>query len=436
MRSLVATALRNFLRHLRRYRVLAAALLIITLALTMVLSVVLGLRESLHEKASRYFAGDAVVVGFAGGGGSLIEDSETVRDAIRRLEAHGEVELLSRAERSTYYESQSIELFFSGYWTKQRRLVGVQWDLERSVLENLHFVAGGVPEAGDRRGGLISTATADLLHIGVGDELLVSIRSDRGRTNTVELIVRGIYAESSFFGYTTYLQRRTLNELREAPEDRVNEIGVYVADPIRHEDEAAQFLVAQLSKELPSFGVLDTRSAYEKASGEKVDKRHYGVVTVGAQLAEINDIIGAITIIAGLIMLMFLAIVVVGVANTFTMVVWERTREIGTLRALGMQKGRAVISFLIEAGLLGLSAAAAGLLLGLLALEAVRKLVEFPPNFVTTLFLTQGRLQWILPAWGVALVLALVVGSCLFGSLRAALRAGKMRPVEALSRHK
>jgi len=48
--------------------------------------------------------------------------------------------------------------------------------------------------------------------------------------------------------------------------------------------------------------------------------------------------------------------------------------------------------------------------------------------------LTQGRLRWILPEWGILMIGVLVLAASLLGSLRSALRAGRMRPVDALHR--
>ena len=432
---LLYTAWRNFLRNLKRYRVVLVALVLISAVLTAVLAVALGVRQSVYQKASRYFAGNVVVVGYSGDGRSRIESTAQVEAAVAAIETHG-LSIRTFSRRSTYYELSHIELFFSGYYLKQRRLVGVEWQLERPVLADFYFTEGGVPAAGDESAILISTATAEQLHIGVGDQVTVSIRSDRGRTNTADLIVRGIFAESSFFGYQSYLHRETLNHLREAPEEMVNEVGVYLNNPIRNEQLAARVLKAELAERVPTFGVMKTRDQYSTQSRKKRDRLQYGVVTVGAQLEEIEDLLGALTIVAGVIMLMFLGIVVIGVGNTFTMVVWERTREIGTLRAMGMQRPRVVVSFLIEAAILGVAGVVLGLAIGTGLLEVLKQSYEFAPNMVTTLFLTRGRLPWLLPLWGVAAVALLVVGACIAGSLRAALRVGKLSPVEALASRK
>ena len=205
---------------------------------------------------------------------------------------------------------------------------------------------------------------------------------------------------------------------------------------IRNEDRATLLLTRELGLVLPVFSVMETREQYTEQASKNRDEREYGVVSVSAQLKEIEYLIGATTIIAGVVILMFLGIVVVGVSNTFTMIVWERTREIGTLRALGMQRPRAVLSFLIESAFLGFGGVFLGMMLGVGVLEIVRYTVRFPPTMVSTLFLTQGRLQWLLPVWGVFLITVLVAGASILGSLQASLRAGRLSPAEALSRGK
>ncbi|MDA3951643.1 MAG: FtsX-like permease family protein [Spirochaeta sp.] len=464
--AFITAAWRNYSRNLKRYRVLLIALVVISVALVFVTGTLFGLQEAVRTKASRYFAGDLVVLGFDGSGGSTIPDADTVlsvAETFARDQGPGIVTTVS--QRSTHYDTLGIELFYVGYWTRQRRLVGVEWQRERPVLADFDFVQGGVPEDGDETAVLISSATADHLGIAVGEELTISIRSDRRRINTGDYIVAGIYNETSFFGYTTYLHRRALNGLREAPEDNVNEIGLYLssdvgvalpriggdtkpsqsADPQDNSAAPAgaptqngEFMIASALTEelaaagLPVFPVLTDRTAYENAASAKREQRQYGVVTVGAQLAEITELLTAITIIAGAIMVLFLGIVVVGVSNTYTMVVWERTREIGTLRAMGMQRPRTVLFFLIEAIFLGGTAVVVGGALGVGLLWGVERWVTFPPNAFTTLFLTAGRLAWTIPAWSLFAIAALVIGASVAGAGRAAVRAGAIHPVEAM----
>lgn len=435
MSRLFLHAARTFVRNLHRYRVVLFALTLVVAVLVFVLGSVAGMRDTLREKAARYFAGDVVALGFEGGGRSRLDEREAVEEAVREVTGAGagaDIPVRAVSRRSTYYETRDISLFFSGYWTQQRRLVGVEWERERPALSRFDFAAGGVPEDGDGEAVLISTAAAESLQVGVGDELLVAIESGRGRANTAELTVRGIYRESSFFGYTTYMERRALNRLKEVPEERVNEIGLYLDRPTRDEARAAEALSAALAERLPSFGVVTDREGYEQTAAARREERHYGVVTVGAQLSEITELLEAVTIIAAVVVLLFLGIVVVGVGNTFTMIVHERSREIGTLRAVGIPRGRLVALFLLESLFLGVGGVILGVALGYAALAALHAWVPFPPTAWSTLFFVGGRLPYRLTPGLIAAVAGLALFAGTAGALRAARRAGRVAPVDAL----
>jgi ABC-type lipoprotein release transport system permease subunit len=432
MISLLLHAGRSYLRNLHRYRVVILAFVVVVSVLVFVLGTAQGLQETIREKAARYFAGDVVVLGYDGSGDSLIEKPEAVLDAVEQAAERSGLDYRAVSRRSTHYKQLDISLFYAGYWTQQRRLVGVEWGRERPVLQSFDFASGGVPEAGDRDAVLVSTAVAEELKLRVGDRLIVSITSSRGRANTAELTVRGIYREASFFGYTTYMQRHALNRLKEVPEGRINEIGVYLERPRQNQGRAARAITEALGQTLPTFPVIEKREGYNEAAGANRDGREYGVVTLEAQLTEIQDLLGAVTIIATLIIVLFLGIVVVGVGNTYSMIVYERTREIGTLRALGMQRPRTIALFLLESLFLGATGVAAGMAAGVGALEAVRVWAEFPPSAWSTIFLVGGHLQWSLDAGTLGMVAGIAVGASLLGALRASLRAGLIRPVDAL----
>ncbi|MCS6937185.1 MAG: ABC transporter permease, partial [Candidatus Bipolaricaulota bacterium] len=111
----------------------------------------------------------------------------------------------------------------------------------------------------------------------------------------------------------------------------------------------------------------------------------------------------------------------IGVMNTMMMSVFERTREIGILRAVGWRRGRVLQMVLGESLSLGALAAIAGTLLGWGLARAVVLLPQarglIAPAYSSELFLK-------------ALALALIVG--LLGGLYPAYRASKILPQEAL----
>jgi len=110
-----------------------------------------------------------------------------------------------------------------------------------------------------------------------------------------------------------------------------------------------------------------------------------------------------------------------GVLNTMVMAVFERTREIGVLRALGWRRRRVLALILGESLALGLIGATFGT--GL-AFAGVRALAGLPS--------TGGFISPHLPPAAVALGLGLGVSLSVVGGLYPALRGAGLDPTEAL----
>jgi putative ABC transport system permease protein len=110
-----------------------------------------------------------------------------------------------------------------------------------------------------------------------------------------------------------------------------------------------------------------------------------------------------------------------GVMNTTTMSVFERTRELGLLRAIGWSRRRLLAMILCEALVISICGAAVGLAVGYLAVEALKETPElvgvFQPAYPVDIF---GR------------SLGIAFGMALAGGLYPAVRATLLRPIEAL----
>jgi putative ABC transport system permease protein len=108
-----------------------------------------------------------------------------------------------------------------------------------------------------------------------------------------------------------------------------------------------------------------------------------------------------------------------GGMNTMYTAVAGRTREIGTLRALGFSGASILVSFLVEAVLIGAAGGALGVALGWLVHGARVNVMTASIQFAVTPSVA---------ATGIALSVA--VG--LLGGLPPALRAARLKVVEAL----
>ncbi len=156
----------------------------------------------------------------------------------------------------------------------------------------------------------------------------------------------------------------------------------------------------------------------------------YHVQTWRELRTSLADVIGIQQMILGVVSFVFLIIAVVGVVNTMLMSVMERTREIGTMLALGVRRRQVLALFLIEAAALAILGVIGGSVLGFGSVGAIRALGGIPLHPPGS-----PALIAILPAPPSWLVLASVL-ACTLGSLLAAawpaFRASRLRPVEAL----
>jgi ABC-type antimicrobial peptide transport system permease subunit len=121
--------------------------------------------------------------------------------------------------------------------------------------------------------------------------------------------------------------------------------------------------------------------------------------------------------------LSFLSIFVggIGIMNAMLMSVYERTREIGTLRALGWRRRRVVGMMVREALVLGLIGGIAGILFGM-GLSALLGLEPTMGAYLKPAYTAPVLLQ--------AIAVALVLGSV--GAVYPAWRAANLSPIEAL----
>jgi putative ABC transport system permease protein len=89
------------------------------------------------------------------------------------------------------------------------------------------------------------------------------------------------------------------------------------------------------------------------------------VVTLGQVDGAIGDTLGRVFTVFDALAAVAVLIAALGIVNTLTINVIERVREIGILRAAGMTRRQVWRSVVVEAGVLGLSGAVLGIVLGL-----------------------------------------------------------------------
>jgi ABC-type antimicrobial peptide transport system permease subunit len=210
-------------------------------------------------------------------------------------------------------------------------------------------------------------------------------------------------------------------------DNRYKIVGIYETGTA-YEDGAGMLALREAQRLLGrprsvSFIFVDVNKPSEAESVRATLERRFpeAQVSLSSEFAQDSDTMAqmdAMTAVIGL-----LAVVVGGivVANTMMMSIYERTREIGTLRALGWRKRRILGQVMQESLMLCLLAGLFGSILGV----AFVWLIGMVPG--VNAYLT---IRWDTQTFLRAVVLALAVG--LVAGLYPAWRASRMQPVEAL----
>lgn len=153
---------------------------------------------------------------------------------------------------------------------------------------------------------------------------------------------------------------------------------------------------------------------------------------MGEQILKLASALNVITLVAVLILFV---VVLTGVVNTLRMTVRERTREIGTLRSLGMQASQVRTLFLLETSLLALFSSLAGTALAGLAMFGLSRMSFTIEGNPLSILLVRGHLVFVtgfLPTLG---QIALVTGMAVLAAWRPAVQASKLSPADALRHH-
>ncbi len=134
--------------------------------------------------------------------------------------------------------------------------------------------------------------------------------------------------------------------------------------------------------------------------------------------------------VSSLVSVVFMLLMLLGVANTMLMSVLERTREVGTMMAVGLTRAGVRRLFLLEALMLGAIGGASGLALtALITLGLGRRgLHVTPPNATMAI----DVYPYMTVSFTVGMALVAMLGAVVF-SLYPAIRASRLRPVEALA---
>jgi ABC-type lipoprotein release transport system permease subunit len=148
-------------------------------------------------------------------------------------------------------------------------------------------------------------------------------------------------------------------------------------------------------------------------------------------MGDFQKYMAVVHLVTDILITVLMIVVIIGILNTLAIAIRERTREIGTLRAIGMQRGKVLWLFVLEMGLLALLGTSAGAVLGVLlgvGLTAAR--IHVPDAM--QIFLVQERLAFVLDPGAIVRYVVVLTVLVVLASLLPARRAARLRPVTAM----
>jgi len=199
--------------------------------------------------------------------------------------------------------------------------------------------------------------------------------------------------------------------------DGENMARYYQDDPLLYTDQEPGF----------SLQLKAQNASQVDAIAKAVKNLGFSATTPNEILAQINSTFNVIQIGLAAFGVIALVVAAIGIINTLIMAIYERTREIGVMKAVGATRNSIRMLFTVEGGALGFLGGVVGVVLAIVFGKAL--------NFIgarTFLSSFPGFKMSVFSIWLILGVIALTTVISLIAGLYPANRAARLDPVDAL----
>jgi ABC-type lipoprotein release transport system permease subunit len=399
-------AWRNIWRHRRRTIIIVAAMGFGLSLMMMYDGLVDGFNQAIYGNAIKVLGGNIQVhaEGYGSGAGQkpllALPDDARVLEAVRDLPG---VVAATRRINTGGLASSREGAFAVG-------ITAIEPELEQAVnLAGQNVVAGRALTADDTDAVFVGKGLAEAMGVGVGDRITLTGRAAHEQMRRRTMTVVGIYdlGMPDIEKLTAYISLAEAQSLYDLP-GQSTEVAVFL-DRIGGERD----LIDTLTPTLPGYEIASFEDSYPELQ--------YALASKG----QVMDIFSVI----------ILGIAGIGILNLLLMAVYERTREIGVLGALGLKPRQISLLFILEGTFIGLVGVAAGIVLGLAFNGMMRAVgLDFTAYASMTSY-TALITDKVYPSWGVSRLLSRGLTVAIIAALAAvipALEAARRDPAEAL----
>ncbi|HEX4336477.1 MAG TPA: FtsX-like permease family protein [Polyangiaceae bacterium] len=425
-------ALLNLVEHRRRTIFLGSAVAVVTMLLVLLTALSTGVRQTLIHSATTLSTGHLNIGGFykvtAGQAGPIVTDYEKVLGVAQK--ALPEMDFAVERGRGWAKVVADRGSF-------QSAINGIDIGAEPAFKKALDIESGNIDDLAKPNTILVFEAQAKKLELKVGDAVTISSQTTRGVANTIDCRVAAIARDIGLLSqWNTFIPNESLRTLYQLRPDVTGAIQIMLKP--QYVEHLAP-LAARLRSSLEQAGYRvmepDARPFWMKfqtVSREDWTGQKYDVTTWEDELQFLMWTLTALNGISIVLVVILIAIMVTGIMNTLWIAIRERTREIGALRAIGMQRGAVARLFLMEASALGLLGGCVGVVLGA-GVAALVNAAHIPVPKAAQLFLMADTVHLAVEPGAVMFAIVLITLVSGAAALYPSLRAARLRPVDAMS---
>jgi ABC-type lipoprotein release transport system permease subunit len=423
---------RNLLRHTRRTIFLGVALAAVTALLVLLQGLTAGIRGTMLRSATTLSSGHLNVGGFfkvtAGQSAPLVSDYAKVLGVVKK--AIPEMDFVVQRGRGwarVVSDTGSIQSGINGLDIKD----------EPAFKQVVQVVSGNLDDLAQPNTMLVFEGQLKKLGVKVGDAVTISAQTTRGASNTIDCRVVAIARDVGLLSqWSVFVPTDTLRNLYQIRPDATGVLQIHLK-PNDLQDLGTRAARLRNDLEKAGYKVMDSDPRafwfkFEVVNREEWTGQKLDVTTWEDEISFLTWTIALLDGLTLVLMIILIAIVVTGIMNTMWIAIRERTREIGALRAIGMQRRSVLRMFIFESLLLGLGGTVVGAALGAgLAAFINSRSLTMPQGM--QLFLMSDRLQLaVQPPSVVVAVISITLVSAL-AAIYPSVRAARLRPVAAMS---
>jgi putative ABC transport system permease protein len=438
----IRIAVRNVIRQKKRSLLLGGAVAFGFFIITLMNSLVAGVVDNAKVNFSHAFGGHLYLSGsMVSGRGSVLSVIGDASAAEAALAALGDdiasVHRRSRGSGSLYFGTMEVS----------QRMEGVDFEDEVDFRDNLELSRGSLAGIDEGNAIILPEDTVRKLGMNLGETLILKVATVTGQLNLGEFVLVATTESGSGLGLTSgFMQKAAFNRLIGLDEDGYQTINVYLKD-IETVSAAASVVYEELELRGPVEPRIVAGNEMSKMAGLRRMFGMGGPASVGASgrwegtrftLSTIEDVmatmlslVSALDVISLAVFLVLMVIIMVGIMNSYRMVLMERTAEIGTMRAIGVQRSGIRDIFLAEALTITILGAAGGFLLSL-TIMGIASLIDLGGASFFSMFLSHGHVSIAFKPSAILMYFLMLCAMNLVAVYFPARSASRLNPASAL----